>query len=103
MAIPFKYFYDFLLTGTPNYDEMKKNYNMEKVYIVYENNLNPLLTIEISNELRRDKEFTRRLLNELKEQGIITEIKKNNKGKNYLKRSKWAINQEVLNKFQNEI
>ena len=73
------------------------------ISILYENNLNPLLTIEISNELRRDKEFTRRLLNELKEQGIITEIKKNNKGKNYLKRSKWAINQEVLNKFQNEI
>ena len=73
------------------------------ISILYENNLNPLLTIEISNELRRDKEFTRRLLNELKEQGIITEIKKNNKGKNYIKRSKWAINQEVLNKFQNEI
>ena len=73
------------------------------ISILYENNLNPLLTIEISNELRRDKEFTRRLLNELKEQGIITEIKKNNKGKNYIKRSKWAINQEVLNKFQNEL
>ena len=73
------------------------------ISILYENNLNPLLTIEISNELRRDKEFTRRLLNELKEQGIITEIKKNNKGKNYLKRSKWAINKEVLNKFQNEL
>ena len=73
------------------------------ISILYENNLNPLLTIEISNELRRDKEFTRRLLNELKEQGIITEIKKNNKGKNYIKRSKWAINKEVLNKFQNEL
>ena len=73
------------------------------ISILYENNLNPLLTIEISNELRRDKEFTRRLLNELKEQGIITEIKKSNKGKNYIKRSKWAINQEVLNKFQNEL
>lgn len=73
------------------------------ISILYENQLNPLLTIEISNELRRDKEFTKRLLCELKEQGILNEIKKNNKGKNYIKRSRWAINQEVLSKFKNEL
>jgi len=73
------------------------------ISILYENILNPPLTMKISNELRRDKEFTKKLLLELKEQGIITEIKKNNKGKNYIKRSRWAIKQEVLEKFKNEL
>ena len=72
------------------------------ISILYEAQLKPLLTIEIANELRRDKEFTKRLLLELKEKGILTEIKKNNKGKDYIKRSKWLIKPEVINKFQND-
>lgn len=69
------------------------------ISILYENNLKPLLTIEIAMELRRDKEFTKRLLLELKEKGILNQIKKNNKGKDYIKRSKWLIKPEVLNKY----
>jgi hypothetical protein len=73
------------------------------ISIIYEHQLNPLLTIEIAEELRRDKEFTKSLLEELKKQDVLVEIKKNNKGKEYIKRSRWAINPEVLNKFQNEL
>ncbi|MBS3143648.1 hypothetical protein J4446_02105 [Candidatus Woesearchaeota archaeon] len=73
------------------------------ISVIYENQLNPLLTIEIANELRRDKEFTKKLLFELKEKGILDEIKKNNKGKGYIKRSRWIIKQEILNTFKNEI
>ena len=57
------------------------------ISILYENQLKPLLTKEIALELRRDKEFTKALLKELKQQGILSEIKKNNKGKEYIKRS----------------
>jgi len=73
------------------------------ISILYEDSLKPLLTIEIARELRRDKEFTKELLNKLKEQEILIEIKKNNKGKDYIKRSRWTINPEVLKKFQNEL
>lgn len=73
------------------------------ISIIYENQLNPLLTIEIAKELRRDKEFTRVLLEELKKQDILIEIKKNNKGKDYIKRSRWAIKPEVINTFKNEL
>ncbi len=69
------------------------------ISIIYENQLKPLLSIEIANELRRDKEFTKRLLFELKKQGILEEIKKNNKGKDYIKRSRWAIKKEVISKY----
>jgi ADP-ribose pyrophosphatase YjhB (NUDIX family) len=66
------------------------------ISILYENNLKPLLTKEIASELRRDKEFTKTLLNELKQQGILTEVKKNNKGKDYIKRIKWIIKPELI-------
>ena len=70
------------------------------ISILYENNLKPLLTIEIAKELRRDKEFTKKLLLELKEKGILNEIKKNNKGKEYIKRRRWLIKPEIINEFQ---
>ena len=69
------------------------------ISILYEDSLKPLLTIEIARELRRDKEFTKELLNKLKEQEILIEIKKNNKGKDYIKRSRWAIKKEVISKY----
>jgi len=69
------------------------------ISILYENQLRPLLTIEVAKELRRDKEFTKKLLLELKQKGILNEIKKNNKGKDYIKRSKWLIKPNIINKY----
>jgi len=69
------------------------------ISILYENNLKPIFTIEIAKELRRDKEFTKKLLLELKQKGILNEIKKNNKGKDYIKRSKWLIKPNIINKY----
>ena len=73
------------------------------ISIPYENNLKPLLTKEIASELRRDKEFTKTLLNELKQQGILAEVKKNNKGKNYIKRIRWIIKPELIKNMKNEL
>ena len=73
------------------------------ISILYENNLKPLLTKEIASELRRDKEFTKTLLNELKQQGILAEVKKNNKGKNYIKRIRWIIKPELIKNMKNEL
>jgi len=73
------------------------------ISILYESQLKPMFTIEIANELRRDKEFTKKLLQELKEQEILTEIKKNNKGKDYIKRSRWSIKPELIKNYENEL
>ena len=73
------------------------------ISILYENNLKPLLTKEIASELRRDKEFTKTLLNELKQKGILAEVKKNNKGKDYIKRSRWIIKPELIKNMKNEL
>jgi len=73
------------------------------ISILYENQLKPLLTKEVANELRRDKEFTKTLLNELKQQDILAEVKKNNKGKDYIKRTRWMIKPELIKNMKNEL
>ena len=45
----------------------------------------------ISKEIARDEEFVKKLLQELKTNNLVVEIKKNPQGKPYLKRSRWKL------------
>ena len=63
--------------------------------ILYENPLITRSTYEISKELRRDKEFTKNLLLELKKDKFVEEVKKGKRGE-YLTRRKWKIPPQVL-------
>ena len=77
----------------------KKTINLLKddiVTVLYENPLKPMFTNEIAVALRRDNEFTKSLLLELREIGIITNIKMNKRKKEYLIRKKWVINHNIL-------
>jgi len=62
--------------------------------ILHEASLKPLYTIAIADELRRDNEFTLKLLLELKDQNLVEEIKKGKRG-DYLARRKWRIPPKV--------
>lgn len=66
------------------------------VNILYENPLKPLFANEIAVSLRRDNEFTKKLLLELKDLGIVEEIKLNRRKKPYLLRKRWRISKEAL-------
>lgn len=70
------------------------------VNILYENSLKPLFTNEIAVIIRRDNEFTKRLLIELKNLGIIEDIKINNRKRSYLLRKKWRISNNVLKNYE---
>ncbi len=69
------------------------------VNILYENALKPLFTNEIAMLLRRDNEFTKRLLLDLKGMGLVEEVKLNKRKKQYIRRIRWKIEKEVLKKF----
>jgi predicted HTH transcriptional regulator len=71
------------------------------VSILYENAPVSLFTNEIAMELRRDNEFTKKLLEELKVKGLVEEVRKSNKGKEYIKRTKWRIPPKVMSAFEN--
>jgi len=70
------------------------------VSILYENSLKSMFTNEIATELRRNNEFTKKLLLDLKKDGLVEEVGKNKKGQTYLRNKKWRIPSKVLKAFE---
>ena len=59
----------------------------------------PCFTSHIALEVARDEEFTKTLLLNLKKKGLVVEIKKNPKGKEYLRRIRWKLSNKVYNYY----
>ena len=60
----------------------------------------PEFTSKISAEIARDEEFIKKILLELKKKGLVAEIKKNPKGKQYTKRSRWRLADAAYNAYK---
>ena len=54
-------------------------------------NPKPVFTIDIAGEIARDKSFVKNMLFDLKKKNLVVEIKKNPKGKPYLRRLRWQL------------
>ncbi len=61
----------------------------------------PLFTYNIAKEIARDEEFIKRVLLELKEKGLVTEIRKTPEGKEYIKRSRWQLSDQAYKAYKN--
>lgn len=61
----------------------------------------PVFTVTIAKEIARDEEFVKNLLLDLKKKGLVVEVKKNTKGVNYLKRSRWKLSNETYLAYLN--
>jgi len=72
------------------------------ISILYDRSLEALFTNEIAREIRRDNEFTKKLLLELKKESLIEQVKKNKKGQEYLTHTKWRIPFKVLKAFNDK-
>lgn len=60
-----------------------------------------LFTSQIAAEIARDEEFVKNLLRELREKKLVIEVKKNPKGIEYLKRSRWKMEDLIYQKYKN--
>ena len=70
----------------------KKEKMLEQILAyLYSVSPKPLFTIHIAAEIIRDEEFTKKLLNELKERRLVVEIRKNPEGVPYKRRSRWKM------------
>ena len=58
-------------------------------------NPKPTFTAHIAKELARDEEFIKKLLKELKNKKLVTEIKKNPNGIDYVRRSRWKLSDKA--------
>ena len=68
--------------------------------VLYSNFPQPMFTSKIAFEIARDEEFIKKLLFDLKDKKLIKEIKKNPKGKEYMRRSRWKMDENVYQKYK---
>jgi hypothetical protein len=50
-----------------------------------------LFTAEIAKEIARDEEFIKNLLFELKDKNLLVQIKKNEEGRDFIRRIRWQL------------
>ncbi len=72
-------------------DKKKEKISEQIIDFLYSQSPKPLFTVEVAHEMARDEEFVKKLLTGLKSKNLVVEIKKNPKGKDYTKRSRWKI------------
>jgi len=52
-------------------------------------------TAHIAKEIARDEEFVKKLLDELNLNDLVTKVKKNNLGEDFLRRTKWRLSNKA--------
>ncbi len=69
---------------------------------LYSTNPQPKFTSHIAQEIARDDELVKSLLVDLKKKGLVTEVKKNPKGKEYQRRSRWALSDQAYKAYKDK-
>lgn len=62
--------------------------------------MRPAFTSHIAREVARDEEFVKDLLTEMKKKNLVAEIRKNPKGEQYLKRSRWKLSDAAYRAYK---
>ncbi|MEX2016898.1 MAG: hypothetical protein WD876_00290 [Candidatus Pacearchaeota archaeon] len=76
-------------------DRKKEKISEQILAFLYSINPKPIFTSHISNEIVRDDEMVKQLLQGMKKKGLVVEIKKNSKGKEYSRRSRWILSEQA--------
>ena len=80
----------------------QKQEKISEQILAYLYSINPkaAFTAHIARELARDEEFIKRLLISLKKKGLVSEIRKNPKGVDYLRRSRWNLTDKAYEVYK---
>lgn len=81
--------------------EKRDKISEQILFYLYSINPKTTFTSHIAREIARDEEFIKGILLELKEKGLLVEIKKNPKGIVYTRRSRWALSDKTYNIYKN--
>ena len=83
-------------------DKKKEKISEQISAFLYSISPKPMFTSHIAEEIVRDDELVKALLQNLKKKGLVTEIKKNPKGKIYSKRSRWALSDQAYKIYKDK-
>ena len=67
---------------------------------IYSESPKALFTAHIAREIARDEEFVKKLLLDLKSKKLVKEIKKNPKGIDYIRRSRWKLTDSAYEAYK---
>jgi len=67
--------------------------------LLYSKSPQSLFISQIAQEIARDEEFTKKILLELKTKNLVIQIKKNPKGVQYLRRSRWRLSDNAYQAY----
>lgn len=62
-----------------------------------------LFTAEIAKEIARDEEFVKTLMNDLKERNLVLAIKKNETGKDFVRRIRWQLTSPAYQAYNQKV
>jgi predicted transcriptional regulator len=80
--------------------EKKDKISEQILAFLYSTSPKPIFTYHIAEEIARDEEFVKKLLLELKGRNLVIEVKKNPKGKQYVRRSRWKLSDAVYEAYR---
>lgn len=81
--------------------EKKREKILEQILaLLYSSSPKALFTSKIAQEMARDEEFVKKLLFELKNKKLVTEIKKNPKGISYVRRIRWRLSDRAYQNYK---
>jgi len=67
---------------------------------LYTQSPRPLFTSQIAQEIARDEEFVKKLLDEMLSKKILVKIVKNPKGVPYKRRARWRLGEKTYSLFK---
>lgn len=82
--------------------DLKKEKISEQILaFLYSSYPKPVFTSNVAMEIARDEEFVKALLLKLKRKKLVAEIRKNQKGVDYTRRSRWKLGDESYRAYKN--
>ncbi len=72
----------------------------EVLAVLFEQNPKALFTKDIAVAIIRDEEFIKRLLGELKKDGLVKEVSLSNQGVAYRARRRWQLSEAAFKVYQ---
>lgn len=81
-------------------DKKREKISEQILVFLYSNNPKSFFTSHIAQEIARDEEFVKSLLLDMKKKKLVIEIKKNSKGVDYIRRSRWKMSESSYNLYK---
>ncbi|MFB6246473.1 MAG: hypothetical protein ABEI74_02710 [Candidatus Pacearchaeota archaeon] len=84
-------------------EEKKKKISEQILAYLFSISPRAVFTVDVAKEIVRDEEFTKKLLLELNNKKLVTEIKRNSGGIPYSKRSRWRLSDRAYKAYKENL